>query len=83
MVESNHNQFFVSVYNKNVITETTIKIITNHFAIVIDNPAIPLAPNMKATTAKIINNIASPIRSAIFLLPQVNFVNYTRYTFTL
>jgi hypothetical protein len=44
------------------------KIITSHFATVIENPAIPFAPSTYATTANIRNNTANPIKSAIIHL---------------
>jgi hypothetical protein len=45
-------------YNKKVITATTTKIITNHLAISIENPAIPFIPIMAKTNAKIKNTTA-------------------------
>ena len=47
------------------IMASMIKIITSHFAIVMEKPAIPLAPNIYATSAKMRNNTANPIKSAI------------------
>jgi|GEM_PF-5035029 hypothetical protein len=41
----------------------------SHFAISIEKPAIPLAPNMYAMSANIRKNIASPIKPAIFHSP--------------
>jgi hypothetical protein len=41
-----------------------IKIITSHFAMVIENPAIAFAPSTYATSAKMRNNTANPIKSA-------------------
>jgi len=51
-------------YKKNVIIARMIKMITSHFAMVIENPAIPFAPSTYATSAKMRNNIANPIKSA-------------------
>ena len=47
------------------IMASMIKIITSHFAMVMENPAIPFAPNTNATSAKMRNNTANPIKSAI------------------
>ena len=49
-----------------------IKIITSHFAMVIEKPAIPFAPNTNATSAKMRNNTANPIKSAIIHLYSTN-----------
>jgi len=51
------------------IIASIMKIITSHFAIFMDKPAIPLAPKIYATSAKIKNTIASPIKSGIFYSP--------------
>jgi hypothetical protein len=48
-----------------------MKIITSHFAISIEKPAIPRAPNTYATSAKIRKTTASPIKSAAFTPPIV------------
>jgi hypothetical protein len=40
-------------YNRNVTMAITTKIITSHFAISIEKPAIPRAPRMNATRARI------------------------------
>jgi hypothetical protein len=43
------------------------KIIISHFAISIEKPAIPRAPNMYATNANIRKNIARLIKPAIII----------------
>ncbi|AKB44186.1 hypothetical protein MSKOL_1901 [Methanosarcina sp. Kolksee] len=50
-----------------------IKIMTSHFAISIDKPATPLAPNIYAINANIKKTTASPIKSAIFHSPSDYF----------
>ncbi|MCP1715695.1 hypothetical protein J2T58_001562 [Methanocalculus alkaliphilus] len=51
-------------YRKIEIIARMIKMITSHFAMVIENPATPFAPNTYATSAKMRNNTANPIKSA-------------------
>jgi len=50
------------------IMASITKIITSHFAMVIEKPAIPFAPSTNATSAKMRNNTANPIKSAIIHL---------------
>jgi len=50
------------VINKAVIIANMTKIIINHFAISIEKPAIPVAPNTYAMNANIKKNIARPIK---------------------
>lgn len=52
----------------NAIMASTIKIITSHFAMSIDNPATPFAPSINATRAKMRNTTANPINVAIIHL---------------
>jgi hypothetical protein len=47
-----------------VMIASMIKMITSHLAIVIENPAIPFAPSTYATSARMRNNTANPIKSA-------------------
>jgi hypothetical protein len=49
-----------------VMIARMMKIIMSHFAMVMENPAIPFAPSIKATSARMRNKIAKPIKSAIF-----------------
>jgi hypothetical protein len=49
-----------------VMMARMMKIIMSHFAMVIENPAIPFAPSIKATSARMRNKIAKPIKSAMF-----------------
>ncbi len=53
------------VINKAVIIASTTKIIINHFAISIEKPAIPVAPNTYATNANNKKNTARPIKLGI------------------
>jgi len=46
------------------------KIMTSHFAISIEKPAIPRAPSTYATSANIKKTIANPIKSGIFHSPS-------------
>lgn len=57
------------------IIASITKIITSHFAIVIEKPAIPRAPNIYAINAKIKNTTANPIRSAIFYSPNLHLTD--------
>ena len=52
-------------YKKKATMASITKIITSHFAMVIEKPAIPFAPSTNATRAKMRNNTANPIKSAI------------------
>ena len=47
---------------------------TSHFAIYIEKPAIPRAPNINAISANIKNVTASPIKSAIFQSPFSGYI---------
>jgi hypothetical protein len=47
---------------------------TSHFAISIEKPAIPRAPNINAISANIKNVTASPIKSAIFQSPFSGYI---------
>ena len=58
---------------KNVIIASITKIMTSHFAISIEKPAIPLAPSTNATSANIRKTTASPIKSARFTPLVVNW----------
>jgi hypothetical protein len=58
------------LYNMKATIARITKIITSHFAMVIEKPAIPFAPSTNATSAKMRNNIANPIKSAIIHLLQ-------------
>lgn len=52
------------------------KIIISHFAISIEKPAIPCAPNIYAIKASIKKNIARPIKPVMFL-PSKRELTYT------
>ncbi len=60
------------VINKAVIIASMTKIIINHFAISIEKPAIPVAPNTYAMNANIKKNIARPIKLGIIEPPSHN-----------
>ncbi len=50
---------------------STTKIIANHFAIFIDKPSIPCAPNIYVTNAKTSKITASPIKPGTFHSPNI------------
>jgi len=57
LFQARHRRFLISLngarYNRNVTMAMTTKIITSHFAISMEKPAIPRAPSMNATRARI------------------------------
>ena len=50
---------------------STTKIIASHFAIFIDKPSIPCAPNIYVTNAKTSKTTASPIKPGTFHSPNI------------